>query len=96
MAYNPQTTLGLVKSRLNRMLGDASLDEMLNARIAAVDEELAKTGIFLEAESMSDTMFLVDMVVWQYQNRDAPGDMPSWLALRRRERWLQEERNRVT
>ena len=96
MAYNPQTTLELVKSRLNRMLGDTSIDDSLNARIAAVDEEFAEKGIFLKAESMSDTMFLVDVVVWQYQNRDAPGAMPKWLALRRRERWMQEGKDRDT
>ena len=33
-------------------------------------------------------MFLVDYTVWQYQNRDKPGDMPDWLRLDRRERWL--------
>ena len=39
-------------------------------------------------ESADDMMLLVDYTVWQYQNRDKPGDMPDWLRLDRRERWL--------
>ena len=37
-----------------------------------------------------DLMLVVDMAVYQYQNRDSNAGMPEWLRLRRRERWLKE------
>ena len=88
MAYNVNTTLGLVKARLNRLSTDTSLDEYLSSRIEAADQELARIGITLDSESVDDTMLLADFVVWQYQNRDSSSGMPDWLRLRRRERWL--------
>ena len=59
-------------------------------RIDAADAELSRSGITLKADSVEDQIFLVDFVVWQYQNRDQSGAMPDWLRLRRRERWLQQ------
>lgn len=88
MAYNAETTLGLVKARLNRLSTDTSLDSYLSSRIEAADRELARIGITLDAESVDDTMLLADLVVWQYQSRDSGSGMPDWLRLRRRERWL--------
>lgn len=82
-------TLSLVKTRLNRLPTDTSLDLYLMARIDAVVKELESTGIHLTQE-WDDTMLVVDMVVWQYQNRDTNAGMPEWLRLRRRERWVQE------
>lgn len=79
--------LSLVKARLNRPPGDTALDEYLTKRIEAAIAKLEKTGIHL-TERADDMMFLVDYTVWQYQNRDKPGDMPDWLRLDRRERWL--------
>ena len=87
MAVNYETALGLVKARLNRLQSDTTLDEYLTARITAAENELAATGIELD-DSQGDLMLLVDMTVWQYQNRDNGGGMPDWLRLRRRERWL--------
>lgn len=84
------TVLALVKARLNRMANDTTLDTYLNARIKAAENELAKKGIDLLAESVEDQVFLTDIVVWQYQNRDASGAMPDWLRLRIRERWLSQ------
>lgn len=86
-----ESVLGLVKTRLNRMGSDEKLDDTLKYRIEAVAEELKKTGITL-TDSADDMMLLVDMAVWQYQNRDKNTGMPEWLRLRRRERWLQEQR----
>lgn len=79
--------LSLVKARLNRPPGDTALDEYLTKRIEAAIAKLEKTGIHLTKRA-DDMMFLVDYTVWQYQNRDKPGDMPDWLRLDRRERWL--------
>ena len=90
MAHNADTTLGLVKARLNRLTGDTALDSYLSSRIDAADAELSRSGITLKADSVEDQIFLVDFVVWQYQNRDQSGAMPDWLRLRRRERWLQQ------
>lgn len=79
--------LSLVKARLTRPPGDTALDEYLTKRIEAAIAKLEKTGIHL-TERADDMMLLVDYTVWQYQNRDKPGDMPDWLRLDRRERWL--------
>lgn len=79
------TALSLVKVRLNRM--SSELDEYLEARIRAAIGALEQTGISL-TDSVDDIMLVTDYAVWQYQNRDKPGDMPEWLRLMRRERWL--------
>lgn len=90
MEYGTETVLGLVKSRLNRLKSDTGLDEYLLTMIEAAKGELARTGITLRAESADDTMLLVDLAVWRYQNRDSANAMPPWLAQMRRERWLTE------
>lgn len=89
MAINAATALSLVKARLNRLESDTTLDEYLTARLSAACAELEKTGITLD-DGADDLMLAVDYTVWQYQNRDKPGNMPDWLRLRRRERWVQE------
>ena len=86
---NLETALGLVKARLNRLAGDTSLDTYLQARISAAVQSLENTGITL-TDSQEDLMLVVDVAVWQYQNRDKPGSMPEWLRLERRERWFRE------
>ena len=91
MAVNTETALSLVKSRLNRLAADTSLDAYFTQRIAAAAAELEGTGISL-TDSADDLMLLVDYAVWQYQSRDSAGAMPDWLRLRRRERWLRENR----
>ena len=47
MEYGTETVLGLVKSRLNRLKSDTSLDEYLLTMIEAAKGELARTGITL-------------------------------------------------
>lgn len=89
MAVNTETALTLVKTRLNRLPGDTSLDEYLTARINAAIGEIEATGIAL-TDSVADLMLVVDYTVWAYGNRDKPGGMPEWLRLRRRERWVQQ------
>lgn len=82
-----ETALLLVKTRLNRLATDTTLDEYFQARINAAIGELEATGITL-TDSTADLLLVVDYAVWQYQNRDTPGSMPEWLRLRRRERWV--------
>ena len=77
--------LGLVMQRLNR--ADDALEEYLRARVDAAAGQLEKTGIAL-TDGVDDVMLVTDYAVWQYQNRDKPGNMPEWLRLARRERWL--------
>lgn len=89
MAINAATALSLIKARLNRLESDTTLDEYLTARLSSACAELEKTGITLD-DGADDLMLAVDYTVWQYQNRDKPGNMPDWLRLRRRERWVQE------
>ena len=89
MDVNKETALSLVKGRLNRLEGDTSLDDYLRARINGAIADIEATGIRLDAGA-DDLMLVVDMTVWEYQNRDKPGGMPDWLRLRRRERWVQQ------
>ena len=89
MAINTSQALALVKTRLNRLQSDTTLDAYLTARIDGAAAELEAIGIHL-ADTADDLMLLTDYTVWQYQNRDAPGSMPDWLRLRRRERWIRE------
>lgn len=88
-ALDTSAALSLVKTRLNRLQSDITLDDYLTTRIVAAAEELESTGITL-TNSSSDLLLVVDMTVWAYQNRDKPGAMPDWLRLRRRERWVQQ------
>ena len=83
--------LELVKTRLNRMNVDARTEEYIQERIKAAVEELKGNGITL-TDSSDDLMLLVDYTVWSYQNRDKPGAMPEWLRLKRRERFLSQQR----
>ena len=80
--------LPLVKTRINRLASDTSLDGYLTSMITGVMQQMAKIGITLDAESTDDLFLLVDWAVWQYGNRDKAGGVPEWLRLRRRERWL--------
>jgi len=79
----------MVKSRLNRLQTDTSLDAYLMARLDAAVQELEGTGISL-TDSAEDLMLAVDYTVWKYQNRDSAGSMPDWLRLARRERWVRQ------
>ena len=89
MAIDTAQALALVKTRLNRLQSDTTLDDYLTARIDGAAAELEAIGIHL-ADTADDLLLLVDYTVWQYQNRDTPGSMPDWLRLRRRERWIRE------
>lgn len=89
MAFDFDTALLLMKTRLNRLKTDTTLDDYFSARLHAVAEEFAAIGIHLN-DSTQDLLLVVDEAVWQYQCRDQPGPRPEWLQLRRRERWLQE------
>lgn len=84
------TVLAMVKSRMNRLKSDTSLDSYLLTLIDAAEEELKRTGITLREESADDAFLLTNLAVWRYQNRDSAGTMPPWLAQYRRERWLAE------
>lgn len=82
--------LSLVKSRLNRLQSDTSMDDYLLVLIDAAEEELKRTGITIREGSADDVFLLTNLAVWRYQNRDSAGAMPPWLAQYRRERWLAE------
>lgn len=82
---NIDTALDMLKTRLNR--ADSTLDEYLEARLRAEVARFANNGIVL-TDSTDDIMLLVDMTAWAYANRDNTGEMPRWLRLVRRERWL--------
>lgn len=84
------TVLSLVKSRLNRLQSDTSMDDYLLVLIDAAEEELKRTGITIREGSADDALLLTNLAVWRYQNRDSAGAMPPWLAQYRRERWLAE------
>lgn len=88
----PDVSLALlmVKTRLNRMASDTSLDEYLTTRIQGAAEELNRMMRFDLDDSTADLLLLVDFTVWQYQNRDQPGAQPAWLRQRLRERFLRK------
>ena len=83
------TALSLMKARLNRTASDTALDGYFSQRLEAAVLELAGNGIRL-TDGADDLMLLVDFAVWRYQNRDSAEDMPKWLRLARRERWLHQ------
>lgn len=89
MATFVASALKLLKQRLDRMAEDTSRDGYFTSRIQQSIAELERTGIVL-TESIDDLMLVVDMAAWNHANRDKPGDMPGWLAKKRRERWLSQ------
>lgn len=89
MAFDVLSAVRLFKTRKDMLQGLNPRDDYITARIKAVCSELESTGIHL-VNSPEDTMLVVDMAVWQYNNRDHAGGMPEWLRLRRRERWLND------
>lgn len=90
MEFDATLALRMVKSRLNRMQSDTSLDEYLTLRIQGVVEEYSDKGAVMDSGSTRDLMLVVDETVWAYQNRDTGADVPEWLKLQRVERWLHE------
>lgn len=85
----------LVKQRLTRLPEDTSMDDYLTARVEGAAEELEDLGIRLVMGKVSDILMVVDLAVWEYQNRDKKTGMPDWLRLRRRERYLRKRRRQV-
>ena len=89
--YNLTLILRLVKSRLNRLESDTTLDEYLTAVIKAAAEYLFGMGIHLDGGDR-DNILLCNQAVQMYQNRDQAGHDPEWLRYQRRQRWLLEGR----
>lgn len=85
--------LTMVKQRLNRL--DAALDDYLKARIRAAYDTMTGWGIHPDLSGMGDLMFLVDLAVYQYSNRDSAVGEPRWLIKRRNDRWLMERRDQA-
>lgn len=87
-----QNALDIMKTRLNRLTSDTSLDmDALLPRLRGAEATLRENGIVLE-DNASDLMLLVDYATWRYQNRDKPGAMPDWLRHLRRDRFLHQKR----
>lgn len=91
MAFDMDTALALVKTRKDMMSGITARDDYLTARIKGVCEKLAERGIHL-TESTSDMMLVVDMTVWEYNNRDQSGPMPEWLKDQLKTRFMSDRR----
>lgn len=85
----------LVKQRLTRPPGETCLNDYLTARVEGAAEELEDLGIRLVMGKVSDILMVVDLAVWEYQNRDKKEGMPDWLRLRRRERYLRKRRGQA-
>lgn len=99
MVYSKATALELVKERLDILPGQTARDRMLETRIDGAAAQLNRMGIRIafeesgaEEDGMDDLMLVVDLTVWQIQNRDKAEDDPPWLRRRLRERWLSERR----
>ena len=78
----------LVKSRLNRLASDTSIDTLLLAMIVAAETEITNESGALGNTDALDLMLLVDTAVWNYQSRDKATGMPEWLRYKRRQRFL--------
>ena len=78
----------LMKSRLNRLSTDTSLEDTFVYRLQGAQEELNQMFRADLTDSTADLMLLVDYTVWSYQNRDQSGAMPVWLRVKLRERFL--------
>lgn len=95
MAFDYNQALLLVKQRKDMLTGIHQRDDYMLLRIKAAVKELQRTGIHL-TDSVDDLLLVVDMTVWQYNNRDQSGAMPEWLKQRRRERWLSDRNLQCT
>lgn len=89
MAVDQNVALMMVKTRLNRLQNDASLDDYLLNRIDAAEQEINGMVPVPLTDSTADLMLLVDYAVYAYQNRDKAERMPEWLRYRLRCRFLQ-------
>lgn len=89
MAFDVNQALLLMKQRKDMLTGIHQRDDYMTARIKAVVAELGRKGIRL-TDSVDDLMLVVDMAVWQYNNRDQSGAEPEWLRYRIRVRWLSD------
>lgn len=89
MAFDVNQALLMMKQRKDMLTGINQRDDYMTARIKATVAELGRKGIHL-TDSVDDLMLVVDMAVWQYNNRDQTGAEPEWLRHRIRERWLSD------
>lgn len=91
MAVDQHIALLMVKTRLNRLQDDTSLDIYLSARIDAAEQEINAMQPIPLDESTADLLLCVDYTVWAYQNRDQAAGMPEWLRYRLRCRFLEKK-----
>ena len=89
MAFDVNQALLLVKQRKDMMPGISQRDDYLLARIRAAIKMLQRKGIHL-TDGVDDLLLVVDLTVWQYNNRDKSGAEPEWLRNMIRERWLSD------
>ena len=94
MAFDVNQALLLMKQRKDMLTGITQRDDYMTARIRAACAELERKGIHL-TDSVDDLMLVVDMAVWQYNNRDQTGAEPEWLRHMIRERWLSDRSLRM-
>lgn len=91
MPIDIQMAVLMVKQRKDMLTGIHQRDDYITARVKSTVSELESSGIHL-VDTPDDLMLVVDMTVWQYNNRDQGGTMPEWLRLRRRERWMKDRK----
>ena len=85
--FDPALTLGLMKSRLGIKVD--TLDGYLMQVVRAAYEKLTEQmGIVYDEARFDHAMLLADYAAWRYQNRDAPGEIPTWMKLELRELYL--------
>lgn len=100
MVYSKETTLLLVKDRLDRVPGSTLRDVPLMHRIDGAIALLERRGIRFTRDDggaigeigADDLMLIVDLTVWMWQNRDKGEDEPKWLRRRLCERFMSERR----
>lgn len=89
MAIDVQRAVELMKQRKNMLPGITQLDDYMTARVEAAIGTLEAHGIHL-VNTPADLMFVVDVAVWEYNNRDSSGAEPEWLRAAKNERWAND------
>lgn len=91
MAIDVNKAVELFKLRKDMLTNSYRRDELIITRIKATIQQLEAKGIHL-VNTDADLMFVVDVAVWQYNNRDKLTAEPEWLRASKNERWMNDRK----
>lgn len=64
------------------ILNSTAYDERLNSLLDVAAKEIAKEGVTLDEDDVSDSELIIDYASWLWQNRREPTEMPRSLRWR--------------